>query len=665
MDGSQLPSQVRRRTVLKGAGAAAVAGGAGLAIANAPTADAAVPPALQAALQRLVNWRFGLFMHFNMATFTDEEWATGGLDVNRFNPTQLNCTQWATAAKSAGMQYAVLTTKHHDGFCIWPTRQNEYSVRNSTVFRRDVVREYVDAFRAAEITPCFYYSIWDKTHGVDRGSITRADIDYTKAQFTELLGGTYGEIPLLVIDGWAWRMGHHQMPYDEIRAHIKSLNPNIIICDLNGMTDPWQTDAIFFEEPKGIWAPEGNIFAGVQSTNITNTGWFWHPPNSTNGRGDTAAAVPRSWENIVNDHIKTLEARYVSFLLNCPPNNKGLLDTNIVNRLKEVGPKWQPNTGRAPLPPQPDILLYPVTPIRASATSGNAANAIDGTVDWAQFARESRWESTGSLPQSVTMDLGAVYSNIDTVSYLPRQDRPTVTGAFITTGNITGYRVLTSTNGTTFTEAARGTWAGNKFMKLARFAPRNARYVRLEATATVGGGPAILSELDCGGIAAPPRAGGITPSTGPTTPVPTTPPPTTPPPTGTFKLINRRSGKALTIAADGQTLVQMTDTGAANQRFQVVQLEGFAKLVNPATARAVDVFARSLLDRAAVVVWTDNGGLNQQWAITELAGGYRKLINRNSGKALEVGDRSLLDNAPVIQWTDNGGNNQQWSFVAV
>ncbi|HLL66892.1 MAG TPA: RICIN domain-containing protein [Micromonosporaceae bacterium] len=684
---SPLRGPVQRRTVLKGAAAAAaVAGGTAWAVSNAPSALAAPMGNMYEQQRQFVEWRFGMFIHFNMATFTDEEWAsagppTGPVRAAQFKPTALDVKGWADAAASAKMQWAALTTKHHDGFCLWPTKTTPHNVSNGTGVDKDgkrvvdVVRLYVDEFRAAGVQPCFYFSIWDKTAGIDEKGITRADIDFTKAQLTELLGGTYGVIPVLIIDGWAWKMGHHAMPYSEIRAHIKSLNPNILIIDHNGQTEMWEQDAIYFEEPKGIWCPPNNTYASCQGQNIVNSGWFWHPPNSVNGRRDTAATPTRSVADIVS-HIKTLEARYCSFLLNCMPNNKGTFDAHILATLAATGRAWSPNTSRPPLPAQPDSLLYPVTPVAATASSNGslgapapnpsrpstAFNAIDGKVDWAQFARESWWQSTGSLPQSVTMDLGAVWSNIDTVTYLPRQDRAVAADPARTTGNITGYRVLTSTNGTTFTEAARGTWPSTKSLKYARFAARNARYVRLEATGTVGGGPAIINELNCGGIDARPIQGGTTP-TSPVTPVPTTPGGN---PTGTVKIINRNSGKALTIAADGQTVVQTTDTGAANQRFQVVDLgTGYSKLVNPATGKALDVFARSLLDGGVVSVWTDNGGNNQQWTITDLGGGYRKLVNRNSGKALDVANRSLLDNGAVIQWTDNGGNNQQWTFVAV
>ncbi|HEX8632246.1 MAG TPA: RICIN domain-containing protein [Catenuloplanes sp.] len=650
MHNPELSQPVPRRLLLKStaaaAGVAAFGGTAAWSVVNAPPAAAAPGGNFYAQQAAFVEHRFGMFMHFNMATFSDEEWATGGLDPKKFNPTQLDCAQWAAAAKSAGMTISVLTTKHHDGFCLWPTKTTAHNVMNSSV-PKDVIRLYVDAFRDQDISPCFYFSVWDRTQGVATGSISRADIDYTKAQLTELLSD-YGEIQAIVIDGWAWQMGHQQMPYDEIRAHIKGLQPNIVIIDLNGVNEPWQTDAIFFEEPKGIWAPPTNTFASCQSVNIVNTGWFWHPPGST--RGSTADSPTRTVSNIVNDHIKVLEKRYCSFLLNCMPNNKGLFDANILATLKAVGTRWQPDTTRPPLPAQPDVLLYPVTPVAATATSGVAANAIDGKVDWAQFARESRWQSGTPLPQSVTMDLGAVWSNIDAVTYLPRQDRANVRDTPITTGNITGYRVLTSTNGTSFTEAARGAWAGTSALKYARFAAVSARYVRLEATATVGGGAAIVNELDCGGIAARPARGPV-------------------PPVSVYKLVNRRSGLVIGVnagsAASAATIVQQRDTGSAFQRWQLVDAgSGYTKLVNRGSGLVLDVTGKSTADGAAVIQYRDTGGTNQHWLVVTGTDGYTKLTNRNSGKVLDVTGGSVAEGAAVTQWTDRGGANQQWQVVA-
>ncbi|HYN93366.1 MAG TPA: RICIN domain-containing protein [Pilimelia sp.] len=625
------------------AGAAALAGPVGWPAGPAGAAPGGNLYPQQAAF---VEMRFGMFIHFNMATFSDEEWATGGLDPRLFNPTALDCAQWAATARAAGMSWAALTTKHHDGFCLWPTRTTAHNVMSSS-HRQDVVRRYVDAFRAEGLTPCFYFSIWDRTQAISRGNVTRADIDFTKAQLSELLGGTYGAIPLLIIDGWAWQMGHREMPYAEIRAHVKAMQPDCLIIDHNGQTEPWEEDAIYFEEPKGIWAPPGNTYASCQGQNVVNTGWFWHPAGSS--RGSTADTATRTPANIV-DHIRTLEQRYCSFLLNCPPNNRGLLDANIVATLRAVGPMWSPNAARPPLPAQPDALLYPVAPVSAYASSGVAANAIDGWVDWAHgVAVESWWQSAGPLPQSVTMDLGAVHTNIDTVTYLPRQDKD-ASGTVITTGNVTGYRVLTSLDGTTFTPATTGTWAGGKALKYARFGAVRARFVRLEATAAVGGGGAVINELDCGGIAGRPvREGGA-------------------PPTGYVRLVNRRSGKVLAVTgsstADSAALVQSTDTGGAGQQWQLVDAGGgYTKLVNRASGKVADVTGRSTANGAAVVQYRDTGGTNQHWQLVDAGGGYRKLVNRNSGKVADVTGGSAADGAAVIQYTDGNATNQHWQLV--
>lgn len=458
-----------------------------------------------------VNLRFGMFIHFNMGTFHDAEWVNPGQDPLSFNPTNLDCNQWAAAAKSAKMTYAVLTTKHHDGFCLWPSAYTTYDVMSSS-YPHDIVQQYVDAFRAQGLTPCFYFSIWDRQQGIESGSVSAADIAFVKNQLTELLSN-YGPIPLLVIDGWAWQMGHKQVPYGEIRDHIKSLQPDCLIVDHNGLTQPWDEDIVYYEEPKGsaYFCPSGNIYASCQGQTICN-GWFWHP--------STPTATLMSVSSIVNDHILVLESRYCNFLLNCPPNNQGLLDTNIVNRLAQVGAQWSgPNTSRAPLPAQPDVLLYPITPVSASATSGTANNAIDGISD-NLGGTQTLWQSSSSLPQSVTADLGKIYNNIDMITYLPRQDSST-------TGNITSYRLYVSTDNTNFTQVASGTWAADKVMKRVKFTPSNARYVRLEVVAA-NGGYGIVSEFDIGGFANKPI--------GPTsTPTPTA----TPIPGGTNAVLNK------------------------------------------------------------------------------------------------------------------------------
>ena len=105
--------------------------------------------------QEFVNRKFGMFIHFNMPTFADEDWPDPDLPAETFYPARLDCGQWADAALSAGMRFGCLTTKHHSGFCIWDTKTTDYNVMHSPL-KRDVVREYAGAFRAKGLGVMLY-----------------------------------------------------------------------------------------------------------------------------------------------------------------------------------------------------------------------------------------------------------------------------------------------------------------------------------------------------------------------------------------------------------------------------------------------------------------------------------------------------------------------------
>lgn len=478
---------------------------------------------MEALKRAFAELRFGMFIHFGMNTFSND---TGRDLPNQnpalFNPTRLDPGQWMDAAKAAGMKYAVLTTKHHDGFLLWDSATTTYDVLNPAVpvaGRKDVVRLFVDAARARGILPGLYFSVQDRSvpglsgggdaapfnagWGAVNSRMPANLVQLVKDQIRELLTN-YGVIPFFVTDGWAWSMGHTIIPYDEIRQLIYEASPNTLFGEHQGLQFPWHDDVVYYEEPKGgAFAPPGNILASWQSQRTGHT-WFWTPPD--------AGYAGMSVSAIVNDHLKVLEPRYCNFVPNFAPNREGLLEQAQVNLLMQVGAMWSPDTTRPPLPAQPPHLDHPVTAVAATATStaagSNARNAIDGVSDggFVDHYTQTIWRSGGAAPQSLTIDLGAARSSIEMLTYLPPQIAPQQV-APDASGRITSYRISYSVDGTTFTPVVLrppfdGTWSWSATAlagwQWALFNPVRARYVRLEALASTGG-VVQVSEVDVGG----------------------------------------------------------------------------------------------------------------------------------------------------------------------
>ena len=150
-------------------------------------------------LERLRETPFYAFVHFSPNTYTNLEWGDGTEDPAIFNPTELDCEQWAKAIKSAGMKGMVLTAKHHDGFCLWQTKYTEHSIKNSPYKngKGDIVKEAAEACKKHGLKFGFYLSPWDrnsKYYGTDEYNT------YYKNQLTELLTN-YGEIFHVWFDG--------------------------------------------------------------------------------------------------------------------------------------------------------------------------------------------------------------------------------------------------------------------------------------------------------------------------------------------------------------------------------------------------------------------------------------------------------------------------------
>ncbi|GAA1359915.1 alpha-L-fucosidase [Streptomyces beijiangensis] len=263
---------------------------------------------------------FGMFMHFNMSTYQDAQWADPNGNPADFNPTNLDADQWAKSMKAAGMQFGVLTAKHHDGFALWPTKYSDYSIAASPYKngKGDIVREYVDAMHANGLKVGLYFSIWDRHNG--------DSTELIENQLRELLT-EYGQIDYLWFDGWGWNIPYSQIPYQPVRDMIRKTSPRTVVANNDHEDTLRTTDVIVYEVPVQGMPPATNPRPTDASDTLdTNRTWF-----HTTGTG-----APRPADEIVSN-LQKANAGNALFLLNVAPDLTGRIPDEYVDRLKEIG----------------------------------------------------------------------------------------------------------------------------------------------------------------------------------------------------------------------------------------------------------------------------------------------------------------------------------------
>lgn len=284
------------------------------------------------------NMEFYLFMHFGPNTFTDLEWGHGNEKEEVFNPTQLDCDQWCRVAKASGAKGIIITAKHHDGFCLWPSKFSKHTVRESKWKdgKGDVLKELSAACKKYGLKFGVYISPWDRNHP-DYGTEKYNDVFVN--MMTELFT-SYGPIWELWWDGANGEgpNGKKQV-YDwkRFKATARKLSPNTVIFSdvgpdirwvgnesgIAGLTN-WNTLDIDGFEP-GLLAPvtdtlnKGNIngkyWIPAECDVSIRPGWFYHKAE------DDKVKTP---EQLFQLYLKSV-GRGANLLLNVPPDGRGLI----------------------------------------------------------------------------------------------------------------------------------------------------------------------------------------------------------------------------------------------------------------------------------------------------------------------------------------------------
>jgi len=298
------------------------------------------------------------FLHFTVNTFTDREWGGGDESPSVFDPTELDAQQWADVAKRAGMTALILTAKHHDGFCLWPSQYTAHSVKNSPwkQGQGDVVRELEVACRKNGLKLGIYLSPWDRNHA---DYARPAYVDYYRQQMRELLS-QYGDIFETWYDGANGGDGYYggarekrqidaktYYGWEDTWRLVRQLQPDCIRFSDAGPDIRWVGNESGFGDDlnwatfqrEGRWpgtAPRESLTHGDEGGShwvpaevdvSIRPGWFWH---------ESQNSQVKSLEQLLDIYYSSV-GYGCNLLLNVPPDKRGLIHEVDAQRLQQFG----------------------------------------------------------------------------------------------------------------------------------------------------------------------------------------------------------------------------------------------------------------------------------------------------------------------------------------
>lgn len=346
----------------------------------APALGAGPPGEAREARDARMAWwreaRFGLFIHWGLYAIPAGEWKgtviPGASEWimnsarirpadyeplrDRFDPTAFDAKRWVEIAKNAGMKYIVITSKHHDGFCLWDSKLTDWDIASSP-FRRDVLKELAEACREAGIRLCFYHSIMDWTHPDylprrpwDDRPADGADFDryreHMKGQLAELLSGEYGDIGVLWFDGEWEDTWTHEFGKD-LDDYVRALKPGLIV---NNRVDVGREGMAGVTREGGYRGDFGTPEQEIPATGVRapdGTPLDWETCMTMNGSWGFHRHDPnwKSSETLIR-MLCDIASKGGNFLLNVGPTAEGEIPPESVERLAAIG-AWMRTNGDA------------------------------------------------------------------------------------------------------------------------------------------------------------------------------------------------------------------------------------------------------------------------------------------------------------------------------
>lgn len=378
--------------------------------------------------QAMIDRKYGLFLHFGMNTYLNKQWSDGSDPAGVYAPPAdmaQKAAEWVRIAKEAGMRSIVLTTKHHEGFCLWDSEYTDHDIANPAIENKvDVVKAVSDACSKYGISFSVYYSLWDRREPSYQAADKHLYIQFMKDQLRELMTN-YGTVSELWFDG-AWDRKVDEWYLPEVYEYVKSMQPDCQISTNWTLgkrpVDMQEGDTIvYFPSDFRLWDPylpvandpkiysygDKKYYLPYECTQTISVLGNWFADDSDTTVRDLDELEEIFYVSTINDNC---------FLLNIPPDKKGNMNPKAVERINELASLLSIENGK----PFPVTLKKPQSLTSLARAEASSVYKSDTLHCGAEYAVDSdvstSWkcaDTTGWL--SISLEKEITFSHLSII----------------------------------------------------------------------------------------------------------------------------------------------------------------------------------------------------------------------------------------------------------